>query len=349
MDRKKQFWAYAIMAAVCATGVFWIFTRPKAQEYDGGRRLVMGTFARVVAIAEDGRTAARYAEAAYNSIRNVDRLMSDYIADSELSEVNREAFHRPVQVSDQTFEVLERSIRFSRLTDGAFDITVGPLVDLWKAAADANSEPNEVELADARSKVGYEKLMLDADNRTVKFQVSGMRLDLGAIAKGYGVDKAIETLKAKGAVGGMAEIGGEVRCFGVSPKGKTKWEVGLQDPAKPSAGLGDEALLMVLELDDAAVSTSGDYQQFVIVEGKRHSHIIDRRTAMGAQGPSSVTIIANNCTDTDALATAVSVMGMEKGLELIEGLEGVEAILVGPAPGYEITQTSGAGRYIHEQ
>ena len=349
MDRRKQLLAYAIMAAIFAAGVFWILNKPKALEYDGGRRFLMGTFARVVAIAEDGRTAARCAEAAYNSIKNIDRLMSDYIADSDISRVNREAFRHPVQVSEETFEVLQRSIYFSKLTDGAFDITVGPLVDLWREAADANSEPNEVEMADARSKVGYEKLILDADNRTVKFQVKGMRLDLGAIAKGYGVDKAIETLREKGAIGGMAEIGGEVRCFGRGPKGRENWLVGLQDPAKPSAGLGDEMLLMLLELDDAAAATSGDYQQSVIVEGKRHSHIIDRGSAMGAEGLSSVTIIADNCTDADVLATAVSVMGAKKGLGLIESIEGVEAILVGPAPGYEMMETSGAGRYVHEQ
>ena len=349
MNRRKQLLAYAIMAAIFAVGLFWILSRPKAQEYDGGRRFVMGTFTRVVAIAQDGRTAARCAEAAYNSIKNIDRLMSDYITDSEISRVNREAFRRPVQVSEETFEVLERSINFSKLTDGAFDITIGPLVDLWKEAADANSEPNEVELADARSKVGYEKLILDSDNRMVKFQVKGMRLDLGAIAKGYGVDKAIETLKEKGAVGGMAEIGGEVRCFGRGPKGRKNWLVGLQNPAKPSAGLGDETLLMVLELDDAAAATSGDYQQFVIIEGKRHSHIIDCQMAMGTEGLSSVTVIADNCTDADALATAVSVLGAEKGIELIEGHKVADAILVGPPPRYEMIRTSGAGSFVNEQ
>jgi thiamine biosynthesis lipoprotein len=351
MNRPKQILAYAAVMVVCAAGAFSILRKePALGQYDGGHRLVMGTFARVVAIAESGREAARCAEAAYNEIKRIDGLMSDFKSDSEIGEVNRDAFRRPVQVGEETFEVVQRSIEFSRLSAGAFDITVGPLVDLWKAAADANSEPNDAELDGAKARVGYEKLIVDSADRTIRFQVDGMRLDLGAIAKGYGVDKAIEVLKAKGAQGGMVEIGGEVRCFGQAPKGKTAWTVGLQDPANTSVLPGDAAaLLMVLQLDDAAVATSGDYQQFVIVEGKRHSHIIDTKKAIGAEGLSSVTIIADNCTDADALATAVSVMGAEKGLRLIEGFEGAEAILVGPGPKYEMTQTSGAQEYIREQ
>ncbi len=152
---------------------------------DSGHRLVMGTFARVVAVAADTQTAEKSIEAAFEQLTIVDKLMSDYKADSEISKVNRDAFWNPVVVSESTFGVLQRSIELSELSDGAFDITIGPLVDLWRKAADANTVPTDDQLTKTRAKVGYEKLILDSDERSVRFAVDGMRLDLGGIAKGY--------------------------------------------------------------------------------------------------------------------------------------------------------------------
>jgi len=323
-----------------------LFLRLRGQvQLDSGHRLVMGTFARAVAVAADSKIADKAIEAALAEIENVDKLMSDYKSDSEISRVNRDAFTHPVPVSEPTYEVLKRSIEFSKLTGGAFDITVGPLVDLWRSAKKKNAVPSEEEIAAAKAKVGFEKLILDDQQRTVRFAVEGMRLDLGGIAKGYAVDKAIEAMQKAGAVGGMVDIGGDLRCFGKPPKGKTKWSVGLQNP-DISKNADESDLLLILKLDSAAVATSGDYQQFALIEGKRYSHIINRRTGAGAVGLSSVTIIADNATDADALATAVSVMGAEKGLALIKKMPGVEAILITSPPKYEIIKTSGAGKYI---
>ena len=327
------------------TALYFFTGRAKQAEADSGHRLVMGTFARVVAIGANSKVADKTIEAGLSEIQSVDKLMSDYKSDSEISRVNKDAFTRAVAISEPTYEVLKRSIEFSKLTGGAFDITVGPLVDLWHSAKKKNSIPRDEELAAARAKVGFEKLILDDKQRTVQFAVEGMRLDLGAIAKGYAVDKAIEAMQKAGAVGGMVDIGGDLRCFGKPPKGKTKWSVGLQNP-DINKNADESDLLLILKLDSAAVATSGDYQQFALIEGKRYSHIINRRTGAGAVGLSSVTIIADSATDADALATAVSVMGAEKGLALIEKMPGVEAILITSGPNYELIKTSGAEKYI---
>ncbi len=333
-------------AAACFVAALCFFAgRARQVEGDSGHRLVMGTFARAVAIAADSKIADKAIEAAISEIQSVDKLMSDYKSDSEISQVNRDGFIRAVAISEPTYEVLKRSIEFSKLTGGAFDITVGPLVDLWRSAKKKSAVPSEEELAAAKAKVGFEKLILDDRQRTVRFAVEGMRLDLGAIGKGYAVDKAIEAAQRAGALGAMVDLGGHIRCFGKPPKGKTKWSIGLQNP-KVNKNADESDLLLILKLDIAAVATSGDYQQFALIEGKRYSHIINRQTGAGAQGLSSVTIIADSATDADALATAVSVMGAEKGFALIKTMPGVEAILITSPPKYEIMKTSGAGKYI---
>ena len=308
----------------------------------------MGTFARVVVVAKSQDAGRKCIRAALEEIHKVDGLMSDYKSDSEIGRVNKEAAEEPVQVSESTYEVLRRSVEFSKLTDGAFDITVGPLMALFRDAEREAAAPTAEHIAEAKAKVGFEKLKLDSENRTVQFAVEAMRLDLGGIAKGYAIDKAIEAAQRGGALGGMVDIGGDIRCFGSPPEGREQWLIAVQDPNAIMAGTTGGGLLMKLKITDAAVATSGDYQQFVMIEGTRHSHIMNRKTGTSAEGLSSVTIIADNATDADALATSVSVMGAEKGLALIEKLPGTEAILITSGPEYEVTKTSGALKYIKE-
>lgn len=362
MSRKDRIFLEVIVGLILITGAVYFFVGevkesvwPKGRvEADSGQRVVMGTFARVVAVATDSEIANRCVDAAHVEIRGVDELMSDYKADSEISEINRDGFRRAVKVSEATFEVLTRSVYFSRLTDGAFDVTVGPLVDLWHKAGETNSVPSEAELADARSRVGYGKLILDVNQMSVRFAVEGMRLDLGAIAKGYAVDKAVEAMQRGGALGGMVDIGGDIRCFGAPPQGKEKWRVGLRDARAVKEGVEGGGLLMVLEVTNEAVVTSGDYERFVEVGGERYSHIINPASGKGKSELSSVTIIGGNTTsaggrptaDVDALATAVSVMVVEKGLALIEATADTEVILVTSAPEYKIIKSSGADKFI---
>jgi len=313
---------------------------------DSGMRVVMGTFARVIAVAADSDTAKGCIEAAFVEIEKVDELMSDYKDDSEISELNRDGFGRAVAVSKSTYEVLQKSIEFSELSCGAFDVTVGPLVDLWHSAEAARSLPTDAELQQVCSRVGYDKLILDANETSVRFAVEGMRVDLGGIAKGYALDKAVEAMQKADAVGGMVDIGGDVRCFGSPPAGQNRWQIGLQDSRVRGENVGADGVLLVLKLEDAAVATSGDYRRFVVIDGKMYSHIIDTETGCSSDRLTSVTIISQNATEADALATAVSVMGAEKGLALIETIPEAEAILITSAPQYKIIKTTGAEKYI---
>jgi len=354
MSNKKHLTAVAVIIGVFVIVALILWPKERV-DVDSGQRLVMGTFARIIAVAADSETAKKTIEAAFEQLNKVEELMSYHNPNSEISRINREAHTGAVKVSKDTFEVLQKSVEFSKLTEGAFDITVGPLVELWRLAGEANSVPTNAELAEARSKVGYEKLVLDANEMSVWFAVEGMRLDLGGIAKGYAIDKAIEVLQKSGVVGGMVDVGGDIRCFGVPPRGKKYWLIGLQDPNEAKQQIGYGRSLLVLKLTDAAVATSGGYRRFTLIEGKKYSHIIDRRTAAAVEGLSSVTIIADNATDADALATAVSVMGAEKALALIEKLPDAEAILITSPPkpvpseveGYQLIKTTGAEKYIN--
>jgi len=313
---------------------------------DSGSRVIMGTFANVIAVAAKAKTAQEGIEAAFREQRRIETLMNYHRTDSELSRMNREAFGKPIKVDRATFEVIQSAMHFSKLSDGAFDVTVGPLVDLWHSAADANSTPTEEELASAQAKVGWEKVVLDANEATVKFAVEGMKIDLGGIAKGYAVDKSVEAMKKCGVLGGVVDIGGNIRCFGKPPAGKKTWLIGVQDPNAVTEDFNRGKPLMVLEMTNEAVATSGHYRRFVTVQGRRQSHIIDPHTGSGSDKLVSVTIIAPDAMTADALSTAVSVMGAEKGFRLVEGLESTEAILVTGHPEQKIVKTSGAQKYI---
>lgn len=355
------------LLGVSSVMALYSFARPKATvEADSGYRLVMGTFAHIIVVAPDQRTADKSIEAALRQLQNIETLMSYHRADSELAGVNRSAHKQPVKVSKDTFEVLQRAVEFSRLSDGAFDVTVGPLVDLWRRATETNTAPTDSELADTHARVGYEKLILDANEMTVRFAIEGMKLDLGAIAKGYGIDKAVEAMQRCGAVGGLVDVGGDIRCFGKPSKGKTHWLIALQDPnvkseirpatlgcdqtrlrrAKSEIPIETGEPLLTLKFNDAAVATSGHYRRFAVIGGKKQSHIIDTKTGYGSDKLASVTIIAKDATAADALATAVSVMDAEKGLALIEKLPETEAILITSQPEYKIVRTSGVEKYI---
>ncbi len=337
----------AVAVPVILLGMLYMRARPAGVvEVNSGFRVVMGTFSRVVVIAKSQRTAKRCIDAAFDVQNRIELLMSDYRDDSELSKVNRLAAQGPVAVSEMTFEILQKAVHFSKLSDGAFDVTVGPLVDLWHKAGEADVPPTEEALAEARRKVGYEKLILDEKNRTVRFAVEGMRVDLGGIGKGYAADKAVEAIKERGALGGMVAVAGDIRCFGRPPRGQEQWRIGVQDPNVARDDLGPSKPLLILALKSEGVSTSGDYRRFVRVRGRKQSHIMDPGTGKGANRLVSDTIIAPDATTSDALSTAVNVLGLEKGLALVERIAGTEAILIPAGKEAQPVFSRGAQAYV---
>jgi thiamine biosynthesis lipoprotein len=345
LENRKRVWLSIVVGLCLIAAVLFFAESPtnRPVEVDGGYREVMGTFARIVAVANNAQQARKCIEAGFDELRRIDAAMSAYKKDSELSKVNREAFGGPIKVSDELFGLLQKSVEFSRLSSGAFDITVGPLVELWRKAGEANVMPDEDKLAEARTRVGYAKLILQANEQSVRFAVDGMRLDLGGVAKGYAVDKVVELMQQNGAVAGMVDSGGNIRCFG-KPAGKDAWLIGLQDP-----NIVDRQPLMTLRLADCAVATSGDYRRFVTIAGKKVSHIIDTNTAMGVNKLSSDTVIAKTALEADAFSTAINVLGTEKGLALIESLPDIECILITAGPEYRVIESNGAGKMVHQQ
>lgn len=298
---------------------------------------VMNTISHIIAIADDEKTAENAVKAAIEKLRYVDLSMSDYDENAQLYKLNQTAFEKPVKVDDDLMFVLKESIKYSRLSGGEFDVTIGPMVDMWHRAGQENRRPSEEEIAEAKSKVGYDKLII-GDDFTVQFKVEGMRIDLGGIAKGYSIDLAVEAMKQAGATGGMVDVGGDIRCFG-RPVEKEYWRIGLQDPRS-------DQILLVLKFNDVAVATSGDYQRFVEVDGERFSHIINPKAGSSAKELSSVTVIAPTAIAADALATSVSVMGAEGGIAMVEGIENTESIVIPNKEGLSFVRTKGVVKYI---
>ena len=354
MNKKDSQILIIITCVFLVAATYFFFRHKQPVKADSGYRPVMGTFAHIIAIAPNRRTANKSIEAAFEQLHNIEMLMSYHRDDSQLANINRNAYKGPVKVSSQTFEVIQKAVEFSNLSDGAFDVTVGPLMDLWHSAAETNSVPTDAKLAEVRAKVGYEKVILDANQMSIQFAVEGMKLDLGGIAKGYAIDKAVEAMQNYGSTGGMVDVGGNIRCFGTPPKGKTHWLIGLQDPNEKSEIRNPKSEipfemgkpLLVLKFTDAAVATSGHYRRFALIQGKRYSHIIDTKTGSSSDKLASVTIIAKDAITADALSTAVIVLGAEKGLALIEKLPETEAILITAPPEYKLIKTSGADKYI---
>jgi thiamine biosynthesis lipoprotein len=346
MNKTARIIVMVVLLAILLGLLFQQMMAPGVIERDSGYRVVMGTFSRVVVIARTERGANAAIRAAFGVQDRVNELMSYQREDSELGRINREAAARPVAVDPMTFEVLKQAVHFSELSGGAFDVTVGPLMDLWKQAGETDTPPTPEALAAARAKVGYDKLILDEQNGTVRFAVPGMKIDLGGIGKGYAVDQAVAAMQKQGALGGMVDLGGNIRCFGRPPYGQSYWRVGVQDPNVAPDQIGGSKPLLVLALTDESVATSGDYRRFVKVHGHKQSHILDTRTGQGAGALVSDTVIAPDAITADALSTAVNVLGPEKGLALIERIPSVEAILIPPGPAAEPVFSTGAAVYL---
>jgi thiamine biosynthesis lipoprotein len=279
----------------------------------------MGTRFRIIVYAADEATANRASKAAFARIAALDRSMSDYHSTSELMRLCAKAGGDPVKVSDELFFVLTKADAVSRCSDGAFDVTVGPVVRLWRLSRRTQKLPDPDKLKKALALVGYRNVRLDPKARTVQLLKPGMQLDLGGIAKGYAADEALAVLKKHGITRALVAAGGDVAVSG-PPPGKEGWDVAIA-PLDADEAKNPRHLL----LRNAAVSTSGDAEQYVEIDGKRYSHIVDPKTGLGLVGRMSVTVVAPNGITSDSMTKVVAVLGPEKGLKIIEATEGVSA------------------------
>ena len=253
-----------------------------------------------------GDRQSRLAQAVNESLEQVNQLMSTYIPDSDVSRFNDSQSTNWFSVDQLTARVVQRAQQISQQTDGAFDITVGPAVDLWNfGATDSDQElPNDDQIQAVQARVGYENLTVRLEPPALKKQIADLRIDLSAIAKGFAVDQVAETLEEAGIANYMIEVGGEVRALGNKPNG-TPWRVGIEKPVDDARHLD-----RIVTLNDVAMATSGDYRNFRMIDGVRYSHTIDPRTCRPVtHGLCLASVIAPDCTTADAMATAVMVIG----------------------------------------
>ncbi len=286
-------------------------------------RFLMGTPAEITVVAKDKKSAYEAIDAAFSEIRRIEQLMSRHKPESALSRLNQRAGEESVETDRELLYLIAESIRLSRLSRGAFDITVAPLIEAYgfnKAIEGDFTLPSREEIAKSLDLVGSDKIIIDDENNRVRFSLPGMKLDLGGIAKGYAVDRAIEVLKQREIDKALVNLGGNI--FALSSPREKGWQIGMQHPEIK------DRIWAKIELKGEAVATSGDYERFFTAKGKRYGHIINPKTGRPAGAVLSATIVASSALEADGLSTAVFVLGAQEGMELIESIDGVEGVII---------------------
>ncbi len=322
MRRNQYIGTGIIIAIIILTGVgLWKTSGRRGQKLLAVVRhctAVMGTDCSIAATVEPGRRASaeQFLRRAETALRNAEALLSTWLDDSELGRFNTVAADRHVPLSAESLHVLHSAHDAFMQTDGAFDVTCRPIIELWRTAPKRGAVPTRTELDRARAESNWDLIRL-TDSGAVKL-ADTVRIDLGGIAKGYAIEQAADVLRRAELAGGLVEVGGDIVCFGRPPSGES-WEVDIKDPF----GAGRLARLRLP--DGGAVCTSGNYARFSQLAGRRHSHIIDPRTGQPADAVLSVTVVAADAVTADIWATALSVLG-PAGFDLLP--HGVEAMMV---------------------
>lgn len=280
----------------------------------------MGTLVTLTAVAPTDGVAQQAVVEGFRFIRYLEGLWSTWVPTSEVSRINAAAGASPVAVSRKTLTLISRSVEIARLTDGAFNIAMGPVVEAWGMSQDPRV-PSQRELERLRPLLDLSAIQVDADRETVFLAHSGMRLDIGGIGKGYAADLTAEVMRAHGATAAVVALAGDIKTFGVLPNG-SRFPVGIQHPRKPGS------VLAQIDLRDEAISTAGDYERGFEQDGVRYHHILDPRSLQPARDCQSVTIVAKEGIWADGLDTGIFVLGPEKGMALIEALPDVEGVIV---------------------
>jgi thiamine biosynthesis lipoprotein len=300
----------ALLALLLAHGV-------RADWYSD-KRGIMGTAISVELWADDAETAHAAIEAVMQEMVRIDQAMSPWIETSELALINREATQHPVKISAEMMLLLKTSLHYSEVSHGAFDISFASVGYMYDYRM--HVEPSREQIASHLAAIDYRSIKLDAAANTVQFMKPGMRIDLGGIAKGYAVDQGANILQARGISNAIVTAGGDSRILG-DKRGKP-WMVGIKDPRIP------DKVAVLLPLSDTAMSTSGDYERYFMDGDRRVHHIINPRTGTSATGVRSVTVLSAHGIDTDALTKPLFILGVERGMQIIDKIPGVDAIVI---------------------
>jgi thiamine biosynthesis lipoprotein len=285
------------------------------------RRFLMGTLV-TISVVSDGRERAFSAmDRAFHTLQKIESQTSRRIAASFTNRINEAAGRAMVSVSSSYLALIQQSVEYFRMTEGSFDITVGPLTTLWQFEDGQGRLPDDEEISRNMFLVNCRNLQVDEIHQTIGLKKVGALIDLGGIAKGFAVDQAVSVLKEEGMPGGMVNAGGDIRLFGLKPS-QERWRIGIQHPRQLNA------ILASLKLTDTSIVTSGDYERYFFKDGIRYHHILDPKSGQPARGCQSVTIVSETALSGDALSTGVFILGLERGMALIEDLEGVEGLIV---------------------
>ncbi len=293
----------------------------KAQDYRHRNFTMMGCDFALTVLMDDSAQAEVYLDKAMEEISRIERLISSWDPNSQTSSINRNAGIQPVKVDDELFDLIKRCIGISQITDGAFDITYASMDKIWKFDGSMSVMPSEELIQNSVRMVGYQKIVLDEQKRTVFLPENGMKIGFGGIGKGYAADKAKELLRSLGVEGGIVNASGDINTWGKQSNGEA-WKIAITNPLDKLKAFG------LISLLDGAIVTSGDYEKFVTFNGKRFSHIIHPKTGMPCDGIISVSVLAPKAELADALATSVFVMGIEVGVNRINQLAQVECIII---------------------
>ena len=283
--------------------------------------LLMGSRFELTAVSPDQDKAMKAIEAGITEIKRIENLISSWDTNSQTSEVIKNAGVKPVVVDQELFNLIRRSIKISKLTGGAFDISYASMDKIWRFNGKMKELPDSSAVAASVAKINYKNIILNPEKRSVFLKEKGMKIGFGAIGKGYAANKALGIMSKMNLAGALVNASGDLISWGKDEGGKD-WKIGIVNPKQKGK------VFSWLNISETAVVTSGNYEKFVTINGQRYSHIIDPRTGYPVKGLSSVSIICPNAELADALATSVFVMGKEKGLELINRLKGIECLMI---------------------
>lgn len=292
-----------------------------AQQIFTKKQSLLGSPFEITVVAVDSVQGNQFTSSAISELKRIENLISDWIPTSQISKVNQNAGISPVKVDQEVYDLVERAIKISKLTSGAFDISYASMDKIWKFDGSMKEMPSPEAIKKSVERVGYQNIFLNSKDTTIFLKNEGMKLGLGGIGQGYIADKIKTLLQEKGCVSGLVNVSGDINTWGKQPNGQL-WTVGIVNP------MNKNKVFATFPLEDNAVETSGSYEKFVVFNGKRYSHIIDPRSGYPASGIISVTIFAKQTELADALATGIFVLGVEVGLDLINQLIGIGCIIV---------------------
>jgi thiamine biosynthesis lipoprotein len=282
---------------------------------------LMGSKFEITLVDKDSLSAEKNIDRSIDEIQRIENLISEWKPETQISEVNRNAGIKPVKVDPEVFALTEKGIYFSKLTDGAFDISIVAMDKIWKFDDSMNELPSEESIKNSVKNVGYQNIILDKTNSTIFLKNKGMKIGFGSIGKGYAADKTRELIKSLGVKAGIINASGDISAWGNQPDGKP-WAIGINDPFK------DDKIAAVLYLKENAVTTSGSYEKYAEIHGKRYSHIMNPKTGYPSTGLTSVTVVGSNATMANGFSTSIMVLGKKEGLKLIKKFPEYQYLLI---------------------